>query len=230
MLLIHPESEHHIKQRLLERSQQEVTIRWFYNLIKFINDYLPDDWRLGLRSNEFLIRTIGENSVTIVGETYKSKSNNDKFIHLIKTVLPIGGFAKGERSEDVQDNNKEKAQRPNLYVIEFLEENRINNFIKKKWFYPISPIAARQYEKINPNQTGDFYEYHRVHPLTKNGISLSTFGWIRWYQDGKVDYGTNVFPELDWRGENYWKINKTIDKRDEKDMITHYLSVTQSNR
>lgn len=225
MLLINPENEHHIKQRLLERSEEEVTLRWFYDLLQMINDYLPVDWRFGVRSDEFLIRTVGDKSVTMIGETYKAFSSPDKFIHLIKTVLPMGGFVKGERFELDEDFGKVIAQRPNLYVLEFIEERRINNYIKKKWFYPVSPLAVRQYEKINLNQTDITYQYHRVHPLTKKGISLNSFGWVRWYQNGKIEWGPNIYPELEWRGESYWKIKKSIHKQDEKSILSHYLSM-----
>lgn len=127
-----------------------------------INDYLPNDWRLGNNSDEFIIRLFGEKSVTLVGKTKKSSGNSNNCLHLINTVIPKGGFAKGERFSDGADIGREIAGRPNLYVVEVPEDKDIQKLLKKYWFYNISPVAARQYEKINPDQTGSVsYEYHR---------------------------------------------------------------------
>lgn len=207
MLIIDRQCEEHIIQRARERSEYIIGLDDIYQIVKTINDYLPDDWRLGYHSNDFIIRTFGKVSLTFCGETSRSASNSEKFYHVVKTVLPKGGFAIGERENNDSDNNRTESGRPNLYVMEI--DNTTSDYLRKKWFYPVSPLCARQYEKINPDQD---YEFHRIHPITKGGIKLDQWGWIKWWhKTGEAKWCPNIQPEYGWFGKNYWIVQNNLD-------------------
>lgn len=220
MLIIDKKCEEHIIRRSRERSEYILGLGEIYQIVKTINDYLPDDWRLGYHSNDFIIRTFGKVALTFCGETFRSVSNPEKFYHIVKTVLPKGGFAIGERENNDSVDNRTESGRPNLYVMEI--DHTISDYLRKKWFYPISPLCARQYEKINPNQD---YEFHRVHPITKNGIKLDQWGWIKWWpKTGAAKWGPNIQPEYEWFGKNYWNVTNEINHEQESEINRHYRS------
>jgi len=106
VLVIDRRCEEHIIQRARERSEYILGLDDIYLIVKTINDYLPDDWRLGYHSNDFIIRTFGKVSLTFCGETIRSASNPEKYYHIVKTVLPKGGFAIGERLNNESHENK----------------------------------------------------------------------------------------------------------------------------
>ncbi len=231
MIFLKPELEPHILQRLKERSAEIAGLPWLYSLLKIINDYIPDDWRLGLRSDEFIIRTFGDKSITMVGKTKRSNANSKNCIHIVSTIIPKGGFPIGERFVNDKDLGKDTAGRPNLYVLEIPEDKNIQRLINKNWFYHISPLAARQYEKKNPHQKpNNSYEYHRIHPLKKNGLQLDIFGWIKWYEkSGKAIWGTDIYPKSDWHGENYWRVKGVVTEEYEKQLNLHFLNRINGN-
>ena len=234
--------EVHIVKQLRERVSNEISTAWLYRLLKKINNYTPDDWRLGERSNDFIIRVIGEHEATFVGDSVQTYDEPEHIYHIIRTVLDLGGFAKGEATAEKCPEcgqkiehpvpGHRKAGRPNLYVIE--------DFPDEGWFFSLSPLAARQYEKINPLQY-DFqpknvnpakhYEYHRVHPLYKHhpvykghgGIQKELFSWIKWYYNGQIEW-KNVSPEPGWRGQSFWKTERDRITRDEQhDIMRYYM-------
>ena len=233
-------NEEHIVDKLRERVSNEIAHIWLYELLKRINNYIPDDWRLGARSNDFIIRIIGEHEATFVGDSVQIHEEPEHICHIIKTALWPGGLAKGEippakcrecGQEIAREVSGPKiAARPNLYVLE--------NSPEEGWFFNLSPLAARQYEKVNPRQY-DFrperinpdqhYEYHRVHPLYKfhpiykgyGGIQKETFCWIKWYYNGKIEW-RNISPETDWRGRSSWAMARDETPADELDNIMWY--------
>ena len=223
MVVIEPNLEKHILERLHQRAASDVGLPWLYRLIQMINDYLPNDWRLGARSNGFVIRTFGQRPVTMTGVSARSYRNPEHIYHIVKTILPMGTFSKEERFQSGEDVGREVSQRPNLYVLEIPDDENIRRIIKKNWFYDISPIAARQYEKINLEQNReDPYEYHRVHPLTKQGIQLDVFGWVRWHKSGAAKWGPDIEPEAEWHGESFWKISEVVSQGREDELHRHY--------
>jgi hypothetical protein len=176
---------------------------------------------LGNKGNEFIIRVIGEHNATLFGQSFRGAKNPDKIYHLIKTVLPLGGFIKELRREYGRGMDAEEARilasRSNLYVT---------NTAKAHSFFSIIPVTARQYEKINPNQTNEpKYEFHRVHPLYKTGLDLRNFGWVKWVQNGEIEL--DVRPEDGWHGKSYWILEGIIDKTEEHEINRHYSESLQ---
>ncbi|MBE0428139.1 MAG: nucleoside hydrolase [Nitrospirae bacterium] len=76
-----------------------------------------------------------------------------------------------------------------------------------------SPLFARQYEKIrlygNEAQTGD--QYHRIHPLTKAGLDLERFCWIKWYVSGEVEFVD--YADEKYHGKDFWNIPLFRDEK-----------------
>lgn len=238
-------NEEHIVSKLRERVSDEIAHIWLYKLLKKINDCIPDDWRLGARSNDFIIRVIGEHEATFVGTSVQTYEEPEHIYHIIKTVLWPGGLAKGEvppaKCPECGQEIKQGvprpriAARPNLYVLE--------DFPEEGWFFDLSPLAARQYEKTNPRQynfqpeninPAKHYEYHRVHPLYKyhpiyrgrGGIQKEVFSWIKWYYNGKMEW-RNVSPEPGWRGNSFWAIERErITKAEQHDIMLRYIDGT----
>ncbi|MBC8460037.1 MAG: hypothetical protein H8D67_18775 [Deltaproteobacteria bacterium] len=232
-------NEEHIVSKLRERVSDEIANVWLYKLLKKINNYIPNDWRLGARSNDFIIRVIGEHEATFVGDSVQTSEEPEHIYHIIKTVLWPGGLAKGEvppaKCPECGQEIKEEvprpkiAARPNLYVLE--------DFPDEGWFFNLSPLAARQYEKINPHDfqpekvnPAEHYEYHRVHPLYKfhpiykghGGIQKEVFSWIKWYYNGKIEW-RKVSPEDDWRGKSFWATaREAITKEEQNDIMWRY--------
>ena len=72
----------------------------------------------------------------------------------------------------------------------------------------VSPLFARQYERRKKGKgvawVGD--EYHRIHPLTKAGLDLSHFCWVRWNMNGDVSFVETVDPQ--YHGQNYWTVKE----------------------
>lgn len=234
-------NEEHIVSKLRERVSDEIANVWLYKLLKKINNYIPNDWRLGTHSNDFIIRVIGEHEATFVGDSVQTYEEPEHIYHIIKTALWPGGLAKGEAppakcpecgQEIKHEISRPKiAARPNLYVLE--------DFPDEGWFFNLSPLAARQYEKINPGQydfqpekinPAEHYEYHRVHPLYKfhpiykghGGIQKEVFSWIKWYYNGKIEW-RDVSPEDGWRGEGFWATEREkITKEEQNDIMYRY--------
>lgn len=234
-------NEEHIVKRLRKRVSSDIADVWIYELLKKINNYIPNDWRLGMRSSDFVIRVIGKHDATFIGDSIQTYEEPEHIYHVIRTVLDLGGLVKGESpsakcpecGQEVKHEvpRSRIAARPNLYVLE--------DFPDTGWFFNLSPLAARQYEKINPRQydfqpekinPAEHYEYHRVHPLYKfhpiykvrGGIQKDVFSWIRWYYNGRMEW-ENITPEADWRGSGYWVTAKEfITKEQQHDIMWHY--------
>jgi len=235
-------NEEHIVNRLRERISDDIANIWLYRLLKKINGYVPNDWRLGTRSNDFVIRVIGEHEVTFIGDSIQTYEEPEHIYHIIKTVVGPGGLVKGEvpavkcpecGQQIKQDVSRPRiAARPNLYIIE--------DFPDQGWFFNLSPLAVRQYEKTNPNQY-DFqferlnpdkhYEYHRVHPLYKfhpvqrgrGGIQQDVFSWVKWYYNGRIEW-KDISPEPGWRGKSFWVTERErITKDEQHDIMRCYM-------
>lgn len=233
--------EKHIVSQLRDRVSDEISVMWLYSLLKRINNYIPNDWRLGVRSNDFVIRVIGEHEATFIGDSVQTSEEPEHIYHIIRTVLGPGGFVRGEAppkkcpecGQEIKEavSRPRIAARPNLYVLE--------DFPDEGWFFNLSPLAARQYEKINPRQynfqpekinPAKHYEYHRVHPLYKyhpihkgyGGIQREVFSWIKWYYNGKIEW-RKVSPEAEWRGKSFWVTERErITKEKQDDIMWRY--------
>ena len=234
--------EEHIVNRLRDRISDDVANIWLYKLLKKINNYIPNDWRLGTRSNDFIIRVIGPHEVTFIGDSVQTHEEPEHIYHIVRTIVEPGGFGKGEippkKCSECGQEIKEDvpgskiAARPNLYVLE--------EFPDDGWFFNLSPLAARQYEKTNPHQynfqpekinPSIHYEYHRVHPLYKfhpvykghGGIQKDVYSWIRWYYNGKIEW-KNISPEHGWRGKSFWGTERgRITKNEQHDIMRLYM-------
>jgi hypothetical protein len=221
MILIDPIAEDHILKRLRETDRGCDTLGsdWLYGILHLINSFVPDDWRLSRHKNAFVIRIIGDHDVTFVGKSFRSPSNYEHIYHLISTVIPRGGVLK----EALDENEKRlAASAPNLYVM---DGHSGNNFIT------LSPIAARQYEKRNPDDAS--YEYHRLHLLDKRNrpaLDPSRWIWIKWHRGGDMELDKT--PEDNWRGTDYWKLEEILDSDSDKEseLREHYRDATRSAR
>jgi hypothetical protein len=69
-----------------------------------------------------------------------------------------------------------------------------------------SPLFARQYEKVKINPKGELTgdQFHRLHPLKKEGLDLEHFHWVRWTTNGDVE--RCEYPEEGYHGKDYWVI------------------------
>jgi len=77
------------------------------------------------------------------------------------------------------------------------------------YFFPApqnssSPLYARQYEKVKLVKRDEFAgdQFHRIHPLTKSGLDLEHFYWVRWSINGDVNFVDDIDPA--YHGKDYW--------------------------
>lgn len=179
--------ECHPVERFLERvDTKDRDPAVLYKVIAEINLYLPEDWRLTKKSNEFSILVVPASGqpYKLVGFSYHTE--NETTLHMISTVL-----CKHFRDKFVREKYNDA---PNLYYFQSRPEDSM------------SPLFARQYEKVkfdeNEEKTGT--QYHRVHPLNKWGLDLDHFKWIKWDTNGNAAWVN--YPDPDYHGMDYWKV------------------------
>lgn len=204
--------------------------RWLVEVVAEINLYLPDDWRITRSTNNFRVQIIGERAPALVGRSYRSQG--DEILHIIDSIFLKGfhdkfdlaqvtGGAKDPVSGRVKKEHPEIIV-PNLYFFRPCPDDSD------------SPLFARQYEKIkvdrNGRPVGD--QFHRIHPLTKAGLDLTHFRWVRWTTNGDVEPVKTVEPEFsEYHGKNYWETPflKTSSKRGEsQDYLKRYEAVLKN--
>jgi inosine-uridine nucleoside N-ribohydrolase len=216
---------------ILERCKRaEIEPKWLVELVEEINYYLPDDWRLTRSSNNFSIQIVADSNVKLQGHSYRIEDN--KILHIIDTIFlkqyfdkydlqAATGQAQGRVNKCLKKEYPEILV-PNLYFFRFCPENSI------------SPLFARQYEKIKQVKHGNAYQqsgdqYHRIHPLTKAGLDLEHFRWIRWTINGDVELVNTIDPQ--YHGKDYWQIEElkgTKNRGHLKDYLDSYKAVKTS--
>jgi hypothetical protein len=69
-----------------------------------------------------------------------------------------------------------------------------------------TPLFARQYEKTRqmPDERWANDEYHRVHPLTKDGLDPFHWLWVRFYIDGRTELVAH--PPREYHGRDFWQV------------------------
>lgn len=175
--------------------------KWFLSALAEINSYLPDDWRLTKRSNNFRIQVVTPKShFSMVGECFRV-SNSTRILNIIDTILDRQDFDIKELDQKHSRINKTlKSQnpaliQPNLYYFQPCPEDSI------------SPLFARQYERIKQDsgsKKNQFsgVQYHRIHPLTKAGLDLEHYKWIKWDINGNIEFVD--YPDDKYHGKDYW--------------------------
>jgi adenylate cyclase class IV len=175
--------------------------KWFLSILAEINSYLPDDWRLTKRGNNFRIQVVTPQAhFSMVGECFRVK-NSTNILNIIDTVLDRHDFDIKELEQKHSKINKSlKSQnpaliQPNLYFFQPCPEDSI------------SPLFARQYERVKKYSEGkknqfSGVQYHRIHPLTKTGLDLEHYKWVKWDINGNIEFVD--YPDDEYHGKDYW--------------------------
>lgn len=197
MLVFQRDFEHPCSRAFERLGLDEATL---VRYVAEINLYLPDDWRMTRTRNNFRVQLVLPNgSAALVGWSFRA---GEKILHIIDTVHGqcfhdnVDLKATGSISRNQWPDREFRAEHsevytPNLYFfVPCPDDSR-------------SPVFARQYEKVridNGKQHG--VQYHRIHPLSKAGLDLTHFRWVRWNTRGEVDFVD--FPAAGYHGKDYW--------------------------
>lgn len=213
----------HIEERVAERAQ--VNFKWLLEIVEDINRYLPDDWRMTRSGkNAFSILIVADKTLQFVGQSFKIGEN--RILSVIGTIYEPHYFHKDDlralgisKKKEVTSSIKKEHPEliiPNLYFFRPCPENSI------------SPLFARQYEKIKKNKKGKKVgdEYHRIHPLTKSGLDLEHFRWIRWTINGDAEFVNTINSE--YHGKDYWDIQELNDDKS-KNYFNTYKSLLEKH-
>ncbi len=208
----------HLENRCRERCGKPIS--WLLEIIAEINSYLPPDWRMTREKNGFRIQFKADVEGSLVGYSYRLDSG--EFLHIVDTVFlkgftdtptrVIGADGKKRLKPMKQAYKKEQPESivPNLYFFRPAPENFA------------TPLFARQYEKVKQSKdrgmAGD--QYHRVHPLTRDGLDPARFIWLRWTTNG--DLLIKAASES-YHGKDFWKIPRLSDRRQERASVEVYL-------
>lgn len=190
--------------------------KWLVEVVAEINLYLPDDWRMTRSTNDFRILVASrEKNILLVGFSYRTDEN--KILSVIDSVHLkhfndniASSFQIGKKKKTSSSQGKSmRSGAPNLYFFRPAPEN------------DVTPLFARQYERIKKKSdgllTGD--EYHRIHPLTKRGLDLTHFHWVRWTNQGDVKFDT-VDPQ--YHGKDFWDI-KILKNEPKRTFLEKYI-------
>lgn len=240
-MLVFQKDFDHIAERCLERVKKEPS--WLLEIISEINLYLPDDWRMTRSKDQFAIQIIAEDKNIILAGYSHSVIGEDKVLAIINTVymanypdlrdLKAAGVKfvqvaqKNKYGQHIKDEKghvkinvpsqikieNPEATRPNLYFFSPAPENMS------------SPLFARQYEKVKMIEKGKGVgdEYHRIHPLTKVGLDVEHFRWIkRNINTGHVEFVDKV--NDNYHGKDYW-ILKRCTKEKGKAYLKEYVDL-----
>ncbi len=215
MLVFQLNWEEHIKNDPNKGCKRAgVDFRWLVQVVAEINLYLPDDWRMTRSTNNFRINIVYPgNVVALVGYSYLV--GNDKVLNIIDSVHPKGyvdivDAGKSGKNRFGASVKKQCPPTPNLYFFMPRPENSD------------TPLFARQYERIKKNVDGTWAgdQYHRIHPLKKEGLDLTHYRWVRWTVNGDVEFVDNVAPE--YHGKDYWQI-PLINKQKKRARFEAYI-------
>jgi len=180
-----------------------IETKWLLEIVAETNLYLPEDWRLTRSNNNFIIQIVSRrHTPALIGTCYLL--DNDNMLHVIDTIFLKGWFDKydvqtamGQYQGKITLSKKKKHPEiiiPNLYFFRPCPDNSI------------SPLFARQYEKIKEDKDGEAVgdQYHRIHPLTKAGLDIEHFRWILWKTNGDISFTDTV--NTDYHGKDYWMV------------------------
>lgn len=187
----------HIKEQAVKRFSSVTNIEdELERIYNALIEHVPDDWRLARFSPGFIIRDI-KTGITLVG-TQKRMEKSASIVKYVETCLEKGSFLKEKALKfNERHDSKQIASRPNLFIWSPSPDSEISK---------ISPILARQYEKVNPSQANSVY--FRCHPLKKSGLSKDYVVWIEWCpRDGNLTIGYRV-PPKNFHGEDFWRLEK----------------------
>lgn len=227
--------ELHVLNRLKERVEIDLpdVEKWFLSILAEINCFLPGDWRMTKSSNNFRIQVITrQEHLSLVGYSYK-RENQNEFINIIDTVLykhyinsrEIGSSSTKRITQQDIRNNPDLIQ-PNLYYFQPCPEDSF------------SPLFARQYEKVKYQDKAKKQlvgrQYHRIHPLTKAGLDLEHYKWVRWDSNGNIEFVD--YPENDYHGKSFWQIpalknqHKRASEEEYLEQYNHYIDKYKVDR
>ncbi len=197
--------ELHVLNRLKERLDTDFpdAEKWFLSILAEINCFLPGDWRMTKSNNNFRIQVITPQSqLSLVGFSYKRENHKD-IINIIDTVLykhyidsKENNLKTAERITKQDISNNPDLVQPNLYYFQPCPEDSF------------SPLYARQYERVKYKNKAKNQlvgtQYHRIHPLTRAGLDLEHYKWIRWDINGNIEFVD--YPNKDYHGKSFWQI------------------------
>ena len=88
-----------------------------------------------------------------------------------------------------------------------------------------SPLFARQYERVSFKEKNKIVEeqYHRVHPLTRAGLDLEHYKWLKWDIYGNIKFVD--YPDENFHGKDYWDVpylRKDSERASEERYIGQY--------
>ena len=199
-MLVFQKEFDHIRQRLRERTR--VDVPQMLETVARINLYLPDDWRMTEKGNEFSVLVSSPSgSYILCGSSYRSGPCT--VLNIVDTIGPpnfvhprllpdtVGKHESLDRH--VRRQNPEMLT-PNLYLFRPRPDDSP------------SPLFARQYEKVKQDRSGEPVgtQYHRIHPLTKDGLDALHYRWVRWDITGHVEFAD--YPEPGYHGKDYWAV------------------------
>ena len=189
-------------------------------IIEEINLYLPDDWRMTRTQNNFRIFIQiqePQTSVSFILAGNSFRQTNGNILHVIETVLRPEYFDQFDKETLVSQNDiyaLPAEMRPEAYKIirmnhpELVRPNLY--FFKPHPEECDTPLFARQYERVF--ESDKEREFHRIHPLTKNGMDSNKFRWIRWTCFGEGNFVKS--PDSKSHGRDYWRIPSTKFSRE----------------
>ena len=193
---------------------------WLVEAVAEINCHLPVDWRLTRTANNFRIEIVSDQSVILVGFGYRRRDGT--ILNIIDSVHPKG-FVDIVDLKHHQQGGKRMSL--NAATKRSLPETLAPNLY---YFRPcpddsITPLFARQYERVKKGKDGEFVgdQYHRIHPLTRSGLDLTHFRWVRWTINGDVTPVESPSPQ--YHGKDFWKI-KPIEAETLRGPAEDYLT------
>lgn len=204
MLLYAAQSRDHIIERLHQRGHG-LSIEQLSAYLAEINQYMPDDWRMKVNKNSFIVRVQSEIPINLVGFSYLARNQISTF-HFIHSALKIEYDDLKDIPAGVEIPN---VCRPNLY------------YFRKPFPYAghSSPLWARQGEKY---KEGEELEYHRIKPLTQKGIISGIQIWVQ-FHTGNGTITRVPEPPKDTHGRSYWMLHKESDlSKPQKERLDRY--------
>jgi inosine-uridine nucleoside N-ribohydrolase/adenylate cyclase class IV len=182
-------------------------------MVSDINRYLPDDWRMTRSTDSFRIQVIkkGSESISLVGHCYLS--DEGRTVNIIDTVFLSRWFDQRDVEAIIGNLGDRKIERDFIRQHPYVLTPNLYYFLPPLPDDAASPLYGRQYEKIRMDEERAIPftdQYHRIHPLTKAGLDLNHYRWIRWTIDGEVrevDY-----PESGYHGPTYWMLHRLSDE------------------
>lgn len=193
--------EHYTNSHVLRRAEERLGLSpvQFIELVDRINSLLPRDWRMTRGSNTFRLQVqLRNRRASLVGSTFLAPEG--RVVHFVLTVL----LPKMVTGEDVREIGADRL------TAELLSANPHVLVPNLYYFDPqlpgqSSPLFARQHEKIKMAHGKLIsHQYHRIHPVTAQGMSRDESYWIRWNADTAIEWVHECPP--DFHAKSYWKM------------------------